>query len=255
MNTPIENRAGYASDAQRELLITLGRDPLLRENFFLTGGTALSVFYLGHRASNDIDLFTDKHIDLAAATHLILRPWTQELLWIAREQGFASVLLRDVKIDFVIDVLSEPEDRPTVDFDAESRWAIDPPEAIAGNKLAAMAGRIEPKDFIDYYFLRKMFPGLTTDGMFKRARSKDALFDDPEAAVRSIKSGLEIIKRSARAETLKAKRKAERRDFEGQTHGSSIPLPRLLKPIDWGEFDRAFAMLFQEIEKIQTVVG
>ena len=53
-----ENKAGYASAAQREVLLGLVEHPTIRDVFFLTGGTALSVFYLGHRVSDDIDLFS-----------------------------------------------------------------------------------------------------------------------------------------------------------------------------------------------------
>lgn len=45
----------YATDIQRKLLIDLSKNELIRNNFFLTGGTALSVFYLHHRVSDDLD--------------------------------------------------------------------------------------------------------------------------------------------------------------------------------------------------------
>jgi predicted nucleotidyltransferase component of viral defense system len=51
METVLENKNGYASGNQREVLIQLAQYPLIQENFFLTGGTALSVFYLGHRVA------------------------------------------------------------------------------------------------------------------------------------------------------------------------------------------------------------
>ena len=35
----------------------------LGKQFFLTGGTALSAFYLGHRQSKDLDLFTLEEFD------------------------------------------------------------------------------------------------------------------------------------------------------------------------------------------------
>jgi|GEM_PF-530046 len=244
-----ENRAGYASEAQRELLSALGRDPLLQESFFLTGGTALSVFYLGHRVSDDLDFFTGEGLDLPAVTDLVLRPWAGKLVWIAREPSFASVLLRDVKVDFVVELFSVPEDRPVVEFEEGGRWAVDTPEAIAGNKLAAMAGRIEPKDFIDFYFLWKTFPRLEILRIFERAKRKDALFDDPKTAIQSIREGFEIVLRSAPEEAHKEAQSAK--DEAGiagrERRGPIIPFPRLFEPVDWRDFKRTFEKLFREI--------
>jgi hypothetical protein len=49
---PKENKQGYASEMQRNVLVSLLNNFLIQENFFLTGGTALSAFYLYHRLSN-----------------------------------------------------------------------------------------------------------------------------------------------------------------------------------------------------------
>jgi len=44
---------------QETLLKEIGRSTL-NEVFFLTGGTALSAFFLQHRYSEDLDFFTDQ---------------------------------------------------------------------------------------------------------------------------------------------------------------------------------------------------
>lgn len=46
---------------QRSFLQQLGRSDL-RETFFLTGGTALSAFFLAHRYSEDLDFFTEEPV-------------------------------------------------------------------------------------------------------------------------------------------------------------------------------------------------
>ena len=50
-----ENTGCYASKAQERLLHELAGIRLINDHFFLTGGTALSVFYLYHRTSEDLD--------------------------------------------------------------------------------------------------------------------------------------------------------------------------------------------------------
>jgi len=44
---------------QETVLREIGHSSL-NENFFLTGGTALSAFFLQHRYSEDLDFFTDQ---------------------------------------------------------------------------------------------------------------------------------------------------------------------------------------------------
>ncbi|MCX6566565.1 MAG: nucleotidyl transferase AbiEii/AbiGii toxin family protein [Candidatus Aminicenantes bacterium] len=227
-----ELSAGYASPAQKSGLAALSRDPIVKEAFFLTGGTALSVFYLGHRVSDDIDLFTREPLDLPAVTDIVLRPWGGETIVVARETSFVSVFIRNVKVDFVVNLLAELEARPVADLESGGRLTVDSLEAIAANKLATLLGRVEPKDFIDFYFLKKEFPQLKADSIFDRARRKDAIFDDPPAAAMRLNEGLRIILRSAP--------KAAARDRDGARHHALIPYPRLLKPVDWTEFERVF---------------
>lgn len=223
---------GYASPAQKSVLAALSRDPIVEDVFFLTGGTALSVFYLGHRVSDDIDLFTREPLDLAAVTDIVLRPWDGEIIVVARESSFVSVFIRTVKVDFVVDPLAELEERPVADLESGGCLTVDFLEAIAANKLTTLLGRVEPKDFIDFYFLQKEFPRLKADPIFEHARRKDAIFDDPSEAAMRLKEGLRIILRSAP--------EAAARDIDGVCRHALIPYPRLLKPVDWTEFGRVF---------------
>lgn len=45
---------------QSQFLELISQDKQITKRFYLTGGTALSEFYLQHRLSYDIDLFTEK---------------------------------------------------------------------------------------------------------------------------------------------------------------------------------------------------
>ena len=55
---------------QNQLLILkkAAENKFIRENFYLTGGTALAGFYLHHRISEDLDFFTEKEFDVSAIT-------------------------------------------------------------------------------------------------------------------------------------------------------------------------------------------
>lgn len=45
---------------QSQFLEFISKDEQITKQFYLTGGAALSEFYLQHRLSYDIDLFTEK---------------------------------------------------------------------------------------------------------------------------------------------------------------------------------------------------
>ena len=50
---------GILSQIQLAFLGELGKQEFIRKNFYLTGGTALAAFYLGHRYSEDLDFFSE----------------------------------------------------------------------------------------------------------------------------------------------------------------------------------------------------
>lgn len=49
---------------QTKALKCIAADTVVKNNFYLSGGTALSEYYLHHRLSEDLDFFSDKEIDL-----------------------------------------------------------------------------------------------------------------------------------------------------------------------------------------------
>ena len=124
----------------------------LSSDFFLTGGTALSAFYLKHRKSEDLDLFT---IDQKLQFDFV----NAEVLKIARSLNFKIInqvstgtylqfifhyRKENLKIDLVKDV--------PVQFGTIRKIQgtfIDSVENIAVNKLLAIFGRTDAKDFID----------------------------------------------------------------------------------------------------------
>jgi predicted nucleotidyltransferase component of viral defense system len=62
---------GILTDLQKEILLIFSKIPD-SNNFYLTGGTALSEFYLGHRKSFDLDIFTIEK-GLLLQYHILLK--------------------------------------------------------------------------------------------------------------------------------------------------------------------------------------
>jgi predicted nucleotidyltransferase component of viral defense system len=134
--------------------------PIIEERFFLTGGTALSVFYLTHRLSDDLDFFTLHPFDLGEIDFWTKTQWPKASAKIKEGPEFLSLLIKEVRVDFVVDPLSIDEKRERFVFENGRSLFIDTIRNIASNKLCAVVSRIEPKDFVDFYVILKTFPDI-----------------------------------------------------------------------------------------------
>jgi hypothetical protein len=148
---------------QRKLLHEIGKSPL-REEFYLTGGTALAALYLHHRYSVDLDLFTANPAAVAQVPAAM-----QE---IASRLGLEITFTRTLGTFLEAFVTSPDRERVELDFAQDSPYRLEPtrldleldlwvdnPIDIACNKLSALFDRAEPKDFVDVYFaVREILP-------------------------------------------------------------------------------------------------
>lgn len=55
--------ATILTSSQRQILAILAKDKIFSKHFYLSGGTALSEYYLHHRISEDLDFFSEDEID------------------------------------------------------------------------------------------------------------------------------------------------------------------------------------------------
>lgn len=194
MLSPQENKAYYLSETQREVLLQLLTEPTIEQNFFLTGGTALAVFYLHHRVSNDLDLFSLNPVNLADLNFWIKQTWPRENMIIKENPTFLSCLLRGTKVDVVIDPFSVDEERPSVTFENGHLLHIDTIQSIVSNKLCACVSRTEPKDYVDLYTILKRLPAIGLEHIYSAAQAKDAIFDDPPTVAFQLEEGLTLMK-------------------------------------------------------------
>jgi hypothetical protein len=191
-----ENINCYATHAQKEVLTQLITYPDIERKFFLTGGTALSVFYLHHRLSDDLDLFTKDFSNLAEVAFWIKTNWPKESVTIKEAGQFLSLLIKDVKVDFVIDTLSSDEERERYMFENGHYLSIDTISNIVSNKFCTLVSRTEPKDYIDFYMILKSFPTIKINDIYQESRLKDAIFDDPPTAAFQMETGVAFIKKN-----------------------------------------------------------
>lgn len=142
--------------------------------FFLTGGTALSAFYLQHRVSLDLDLFTLDELALKEGESVVPRLAGDLGCRVGRSrrtEHFAQFLLEPesgdpLLVELVRDFGPQYGQRLVVDG-----VVVDSMVNIGANKLTAILGRTEPKDFVDLYFLLQA--GLDFDDLLAKAQTKD----------------------------------------------------------------------------------
>ena len=144
------------------------------QRFYLTGGTALAAFYLHHRVSVDLDLFTLDDLALREADLLIPQLAAGlgcRLGAVRRTEHFREIFIEPesgdpLKIDLVRDF--GPQYGEHVSF---GPVIVDSIENIGANKLTAILSRTEPKDFVDLYFILRA--GYDFGDLLARAQTKD----------------------------------------------------------------------------------
>lgn len=140
--------------------------------FYLTGGTALAAFYLHHRYSDDLDFFTNEP-DMAFVWPMLQK--LQGMLGFSvasRTPEFIRLKFAEgLRVDFVLDVpfrVGAPALRGS--------WRVDSLENLTLNKLCAILGRLDVKDYVDLYFLLKDHPEKIMR-LLEEAKRKDGSMD------------------------------------------------------------------------------
>lgn len=212
---------------QDSVLVALFENGLGDRGYYLTGGTALAEFYLQHRYSDDLDLFTRKSgplkedfenfSELLTSLGLIVAS-----LSIAEEYARFLVSAEDqkdigLKIEFAKDAgarMAPPE--------VHGHVVVDSFEDIAVNKICAILNRqpSESKDFCDLFFILTE-SRYELDYLIGRAREKEAALDQEEGVL-------------AFATNLRAV-------------DEFIILPRMIKPLSLEELSQYFVPLAEEL--------
>lgn len=145
---------------------------------FLSGGTALGAFYLGHRRSADLDFFMREGADYDERVRQFVRLAEGSGLKVVAGSagpGFRRFVVSDanetVPVDLVLDT-AERISPPTVTPDG---LVVDSLDDITANKLGAILGRAEVRDYVDLFFLARS--GRDPLAFVAAARRKDGGID------------------------------------------------------------------------------
>ncbi len=150
------------SEEQRAFLLSLGKSAL-RDRFYLTGGTALAAFYVRHRMSDDLDLFSEEP---ATAEEIIAFLKTLPgISGIEYQHAFdrKRFLLRDLAGETLKVEFTRYPFRRIAPAKVLEGLQVDSVRDILANKLMAMTDRRDAKDFVDFFFGRKAAPELSVE--------------------------------------------------------------------------------------------
>lgn len=126
------------------------------KEFYLTGGTCISRFYVEKRYSDDLDFFTNQSPRYSFAIKNIKQALQLEfkLTVEVESKDFTRFKIDDLlQVDFVNDIAFRFKE-VVVNKD---NYLLDNIENILSNKITAVVGRDNPKDIFDIFLICKFY--------------------------------------------------------------------------------------------------
>jgi len=137
---------------QDRVLEKLGQ---LETGFYLSGGTAASRGYLGHRFSDDLDLFVDDDERFGLWASRVIEALMDQEDWncevLLREERFVRLVVGEGELSLKIELINDVPSRVGVLHQHPILGRLDSAENILANKVTALMDREEPKDLADVW--------------------------------------------------------------------------------------------------------
>ena len=183
------------TENQKKILALIGGDTAIAESFYLSGGTALAEYYLGHRLSEDLDFFSEQEFDPQAISAFFKKIQDKAgITSVTYEQSFnRNLFFLDVgtdriKTEFTYFPFPRIEQGQRIE-----KLSIDSLLDIAVNKVFTVYQKPRSRDFIDLYCILQKEKSWTIDELAKKAQIKFDHFLGP----------LQLSAQFVKAETLK----------------------------------------------------
>ena len=148
----------------------------VENEFYLTGGTCLSRFYIEKRYSDDLDFFTNNSNRFSFAVKNIKQALKKQFDVVTEvdSKDFIRFRVDDIlQIDYINDIALRYKDVVIT----KEKYIIDNVENILSNKLTAIVGRDNPKDVFDIYLIAKNYQFNWID-ILQSAHVKAGFSDD-----------------------------------------------------------------------------
>ncbi|OIO08184.1 hypothetical protein AUJ27_01060 [Candidatus Falkowbacteria bacterium CG1_02_37_44] len=209
---------------QKRILDQIKNSEFIKKNFYFTGGTVLSEFYLQHRFSEDLDFFSEKKFDFDKIFEEV-NDWSKKLDFTftrqQREVVHIYILNLKNKDTLKLDFGYYPYPRVKKGIKYQG-LTVDSLLDIAINKLASVNQRNSVKDFVDLYYLLDKF---TIWDLIEGVKMKFRMEIEPWI----LGSDLEFVVK----------------DFQ--------TLPKMIKPLTLNELKNFFRQKAQELGKKSVI--
>lgn len=142
--------------------------------FFLTGGGALVGFYLHHRHTDDLDLFTEVPDAFERGPHVLFDAAARLGASLATRQespGFHRYFLQRGEESVVVDMVLERVPQLFPAKEVRDGVVVDVPQEILVNKLTTLVSRAEIRDVVDVMALEQA--GYPVEAALEGALEKD----------------------------------------------------------------------------------
>ena len=157
MEQKMEKGTGLSLRQKQFLAVVLQTEEILKQ-FYLSGGTALSSWYLHHRESYDLDFFSDRPFNGEKITHWIKQNEGKlefQSLVINDDFGFYTFMFRYTDNSrFKVDFAHYTSKRLTKGMDWRG-LEIDSMYEIAVNKIHTIRTHPRERDYVDLYCILK----------------------------------------------------------------------------------------------------
>ena len=157
MEQKVEKGTGLSLRQEQFLAVVLQTEAILKQ-FYLSGGTALSSWYLHHRESYDLDFFSEQPFDGEKITYWIKQHEEKleyQSLVVNDDFGFYTFMFRyKDNSRFKVDFAHYTSERLTKGMDWKG-LEIDSMYEIAVNKTHTIRTHPRERDYVDLYFILK----------------------------------------------------------------------------------------------------
>ncbi|EKD79898.1 MAG: hypothetical protein ACD_40C00268G0004 [uncultured bacterium] len=163
----------------------------LNTKFYLTGGTALSRGYFGHRYSDDLDFFVNRDSSFTLQADKIIQALQNNFAVsiTTKTTDFVSCKIDQIlKIDMVNDVGFRDGESIVKPFYDQ----VDNIPNILSNKITAITSRDEPKDVVDIWIIAKNNE-IDWPKIYQAANSKAVGIFPPDVAKKLLSLPIELL--------------------------------------------------------------
>jgi len=141
---------------QKRFLEAVVKEPYLLKNYYFTGGTVLSEFYLKHRLSKDIDLFSEKEVHLPSIVKFVKKVAPKLGALEIKEEQYLGLHTFFFKITNQEDFKVDFNYYPFLRIEKGKIWrglAIDSLLDIAVNKIHTLYMKPRAREYVDIFFI------------------------------------------------------------------------------------------------------